>query len=373
MKDIQAASSVKKIINAAQWYENFARVGLCYGPMFQGLSKIFAAGETNMTEAQVGLEPTAKTIKGESRYLLHPATLDASMQLSILAAHKSTATKFKRTFMPTAFESIKIWPKIAKRSHTSARSYARATLKGVRGLSSDIVPLGAQGNRMLEATNIFLTAFDQSAPKLIDDPSPYTRIVWKPDFNYLTTNIMEQMYPPVVLSDDAVIPSLNHLALHQLIHFKVTNPDVFEKGSEQPHLQRLLDWTTKKLGLANDDFNSPARKIMEYGEELRAKEIERLSDILIPQASEARLMCHLYKNLPAIYRGEKTGIQVALQDNLLLDNYETGQVYREGNRHLASTVALYAHHNPDLKILKVGADIESATNEILPALKGDNA
>ncbi|KAF4624420.1 hypothetical protein G7Y89_g13751 [Cudoniella acicularis] len=372
VKDIQAASSVKKIINAAQWYEIFARVGLCYGPVFQGLSKIYAAGETNMTEAQVGLEPTAKIIKGESRYILHPATLDASMQLSILAAHKSTATKFKRTFMPTAFESVKVWPKIARQSHTSAKSYASATLRGVRGLSSDIVLLGADGNRMVDATNIFLTASDQSAPKLIEDPSPYTRIVWKPDFGNLTTDVMEQIYPPVVLSDDAVIPSLNHLALHQLIHFKETNADAFEKGSEQPHLQRLLDWTTNKLGLAKEDSNSPAQGIMDYSEEFRAKEIERLSEILIPRSSEARLMCHLYKNLSAIYRGERTGIQIALQDNLLLDNYETGQVYREGNRRLASTVALLAHHNPGLKILEVGAGTGSATNEILPALKGDS-
>ncbi|KAI1406986.1 hypothetical protein F5Y13DRAFT_207084 [Hypoxylon sp. FL1857] len=372
VKDIQAASSVKKIINASQWYETFERVGLCYGPMFQGLSNIYAAGETNKSEAQVGLEPTAKTIKGESRYILHPATLDASLQLSILAAHKSVATKFKRAFMPTGMESVKVWPNVAKASHTSAKSYASSILKGVRGLSSDVVLLGSDGRRMLEATNIFLTASDQSSLKSIDNPSPYTRIVWKPDFGHLTIDVMEQMYPPVVLGDDAVIPSLNHLALHQLIHFKATNPDVFEHGSAQPHLQRLLDWTTEKLDLAMADHNSPARNIMDYGNDLRAQEINRLSDALMPRSSEARLMCHLYRNLPAIYNGEKTGIQVALQNNLLLDNYETGQVYREGNRRLASTVALYAHQKPNLKILEVGAGTGSATSEVLPALKGES-
>jgi NADPH:quinone reductase-like Zn-dependent oxidoreductase/SAM-dependent methyltransferase len=372
VQNIQAASSVKKIINSAQWYETFARVGLRYGPTFQGLSKIFAAGDSNMTEAEVGLEPTAKIMKGESRYLVHPATLDASMQLSILAAHKSAATKFNRAFMPTLFESVKIWPDVARKSQSSAKSYTSATLKGVRGLSADIVLMDMQGHRILEATNLFLTSSDQSAPKLIEDPAPFTRMVWKPEFDHLTTITMEQMYPPVILSNDAVIPSLNHLALHQLVQFKTTNPEVFEKGSDQPHLQRLLDWTTKKLDLANEDQNSPTRVIMEYSNEFRASEIERLSEILVPQSSEARLMCRLYSSLPSIYSGEKTGIQVALQDNLLLDNYETGQVYREGNRRLASTVALYAHQNPAIKILEVGAGTGSATNEIIPALKGDS-
>ncbi|KAH8165552.1 hypothetical protein CIB48_g2685 [Xylaria polymorpha] len=373
VKDIQAASSVKKTINSAQWYESFARAGLCYGPMFQGLSNVFAAGDTYMTEAQVGLQPTAKTIKGESRYLLHPATLDASLQLSILAAHKSVATNFKRAYMPTAMESVKVWPKVARQSQISAKSYASAKLKGVRGLSSDVVLLGAGDCQMVEATNIFLTASDQSATNLIAESSPYTRIVWKPHFDHLTTKVMEKMYPPVVLSDDAVIPSLNHLALHQLIHFKVTNPDVFENGSQHPHLQRLLDWTTQKIILAQADPTSDAQNITGYTDSFRAEEIERLSAVLKPQSSEARLMCHLYQNLSAIYSGEKTGIQVALQDNLLLDNYETGQVYREGNRRLASAVALLAHQNPSLRILEVGGGTGSATNEVLPALKGDSA
>lgn len=311
-------------------------------------------------------------MKGESRYVLHPATLDASLQLSILAGHQNTATKFKRAFMPTSFESIKVWPGIAEQASGSVDSYAHATLKGVRGLSADVVLLDGSGRRMLEATNIFLTASDQSAPSRIDESRPYTRMVWKPDFDSLTTHAMEQMFPPIVLSDDAVIPSLNDLALHQLIHFKATHADVFATGSEQHHLQRLLDWTTEKLATAALDSNSQASKVLGYSDEYRSEEIERLSGLLMPRSSEARLMCHLYKNLDAIYKGEKTGIQVALQDNLLLDNYETGQVYREGNRRLASTVALHAHKNPKIRILEVGAGTGSATNEVLPALQGNS-
>jgi len=314
VREMQESRS-KKIINAAQWYESFARAGLCYGPMFQGLSSIFAIGHASRSQAKVRLDPTAKAMKRESRYIIHPATLDASLQLSILAAHKNTATKFKRAFMPTAFESVVVWPKIAAQSHTSADSYASAALKGIRGLSADVVLRGHHDQTILEATNIFLTAADQSAPKLIEESSPYTRIVWKPDIDSLTSDTLAQLYPPVVLDDDAVIPSLNHLALHQLIHFKVTHADVFRRGSKEPHLQRLLDWTAEKLDAAGADPTSPASIIMDYDDEFRAQEIERLSSILLPQSSEARLMCHLYNNLPDIYSGEKTGIQVALQNN----------------------------------------------------------
>ena len=83
-------------------------------------------------------------------------------------------------------------------------------------------------------------------------------------------------------------------------------------------------------------------------------------------------MSPVYKNLPAVYKREKTGIQVAPQDNPLFNNYETGRVCREGNRRLASTVALYAHRDQGLKILEVGAGTGNAISEILPALKDDS-
>ncbi len=361
----------KKNISSSQWYEKFARMGLCYGPIFQGLQKIKAIGDSNLTEANIELKPTAKVMTGESRYVVHPAALDAAMQLSILAAHKSTATKFRRAFMPTAFESIKVWPAAARATVESAHSVSKATLKGVRGLSADLVLLGANKKMILEAKNIFLIASDQTAPAMTNKPSPYTRMIWKPEFDCLNDESIVKLYPPVVVDDGAIIPSLNNLALHQLIHFRGTNPEFFKTGSSVPHLQRLLDWTESKLTLAKADPSSPAQRIMDYSDSYRAEEIDRIAGTLNVVSSESRLMCHLYSNLPAIYRLEKTGIQVALQDNLLLDNYEYGQVYREGNQRLAAVLSILGHQKPNLKILEVGAGTGSATTKVLPALQGD--
>ncbi|KAL8783267.1 MAG: hypothetical protein Q9213_004743 [Squamulea squamosa] len=305
--ECERATSYKKNISSSQWYESFARVGLNYGPIFRGLSAIKTAGTSNLSEARISLAPTAKIISDESRYAIHPAALDAAMQLSILATHAGTATKFKRAYMPVAFESIKVWPQVAKATTGFARSIAKGAMKGVRGLSADLVLLGEGQKPMLEAKNILLIASDQTARTLSEKNGPYTRIVWKPEFDSLDDAAAAQLFPPVILDDDAVIPSLNSLALHQLAQFRATNPVVFEKGSQ---------------------------------------------------------------NLPAIYSGEKTGIQVALQDNLLLDNYEHGQVYREGNKRLGSILDIFSHQKPELKILEVGAGTGSATKEILPALQG---
>lgn len=374
VSDWKSAGSVVKAVSSTQWYEKFASIGLEYGPTFQGMTNIKGAERQQFAEATVGLTPTAKTMTGESRYILHPAVLDAAMQLCIVAAHSGTVTEFKRAMMPVSMRRIQIWPKAAAQQQESVHCISRGSQKGLRGLFSDITILGAEDGAqpVLEATDIVLISSDQGAKSLYNKDSPYTRMVWKPQFRQLDDKAVTQLYPPIVLDAGAVLPSLNRLALHQLIHWHETCPDVFARGSSIPHLQRLLDWTQDKLRRAYDDPSSPAKEIKSWPNAVREKHIADLSSMLNTQSSESRLMCHLYNNLGPIYNGEKTGIQVALQDNLLLDNYEYGQVYREGNKRLASIIALLAHEKPDLKILEVGAGTGSATREILAALDGES-
>lgn len=370
VSEIEAMSEVKKHISASRWYETFARSGLYYGPSFRGLSDIKAVGTGNLVEAKVGLTPTANLMKNESRYVVHPAALDAALQLSILASHASMVTKYKKAFMPVSFQTVKVWPKSARITGGSAQSISKGVLKGVRALSAGVLLLGAQQKPILEANNILLISSDQNLQIFTDKTDPYTRMVWKPEFSSLDDATVTALYPPICLDENAIIPSLNHLALHQLIHFRKTNPEIFKAGSKIPHLQRLLDWTNDKINIASNDHFSAARQILDYSDDYREEEISRLSASLNPRSSESRLMDQLYKNLPEIYSGEKTGIQVALQDNLLLENYESGQVYKEGNRRLASIIALLAHQKSDLKILEIGGGTGSATSEILPALHG---
>lgn len=171
-------------------------------------------------------------MSGESRYVIHPAALDAAMQLSILASHSGNATKFKRAFMPVAFESIKVWPHVASATTEPPQTIAKGALKGVRGLSADLVLVGVDQKPMLEAKNVLLIASDQNAQTLTEKNGPYTRMVWKPEFSSLNDAAAAQLFPPVALDDSAVIPSLNVLALHQLAHFRATNPRVFRKGTQ---------------------------------------------------------------------------------------------------------------------------------------------
>ncbi len=64
-------------VDAAQCYERFERVGLNYGPAFQGVVELFVGKRQVL--ARIALPPAAPT----SGYVLHPSLLDAALQATL--------------------------------------------------------------------------------------------------------------------------------------------------------------------------------------------------------------------------------------------------------------------------------------------------
>jgi hypothetical protein len=232
LTDFKASSALQKNVSVPRWYEQFSQVGLCYGPIFRGMSKILAVGSTSMAAATINPHPTSNLMKNESRYIIHPATLDAALQLLILASHKNTPHIFKKAYMPVGFETLNVWPHNPILEDGTTNTIAKGYLKGVRGLSADLTICGSDELPFLSARNVFFIASDQTAQVIDNKNGPYTRMVWKPQFSQLDDSKIANLHPPVTLEDNAVIPSLNNLALHQLIHFKATNALIFKNGSQ---------------------------------------------------------------------------------------------------------------------------------------------
>ena len=351
-------------------------MGLNYGPLFRGLTHIRNSKGRNIMEANIhlglGLSPA------ESRYTIHPTALDAFLQSSIIASHSALSIQLKSRFMPVSFESIAVRPHSQLDLETSALVQATGRKEGGRRLVADLWMKDASNKPLVDVRNLQLVAPDPLiSPQDASTPPgthlPYTRMIWKPDFDYLTSTNVAGLYPPLVLDKTSVAPQLNNLALHQLVQFYTTYPKYFENISQQPsHLKHFLEWTVSKIQLARADQYQKISDVIGQSTTERAEKIQTLCSTLNPYSAESRTMCRIYDNLPSILSGEKSGIQVALQDNMLSEMYESGQIIHEGNRRLAAITSLLSHRKCDMRILEVGAGTGSATSEILPALKGDS-
>ena len=311
-----------------------------------------------------------RSLPGESRYVIHPTTLDSALQLCVVAAHAGQHHALKTPYLPYTIRYLELWPSSADALNEKMKSTAQSVKYGVRGIRSDLT-ITTEDQTTLRASDILFLSPQKSSASLIKNKEPFSRMMWIPDIDALNMESVRNLYPLVDLGETALSPRLDLLALHQLVQFSAEHAEQLDTGSKVPHLQNFLDWTKQRLHLAHRGHYPQSQKVLAYSLEDRASEIEVMSNALMQVSSEARLSCHIYENLPAILRGEKTGIQVALEEDRLSAMYKDAHRVIEGNRRLAEVLALAAQKNPDVEILEVGAGTGSATYEILTRLRGD--
>jgi hypothetical protein len=326
-----------------------------------------------IAESLLSPNPTKNLMTQESRYLIHPATLDSALQLAILAVHRGRASECGSAFLPISVGRLSIQVTPSVENQTSLKAAAKINKRDDRGFASNIAIVADDGSDIVRASDVtFISSQADSVPQSNKSVAPFTRMVWKPDFDLLTVDKLARLHPSRRSSEMPEVPLLEQLALYQIVQFHEQHHEFFVGGSSIPFLQRYLDWMGEKVELAKQGKIPGGRDILAQSVQERDVQMKRLSEALMDHhGPETRLMVHMYESLPAVYRGEMTGIQAAVQDHLLDDTYEYMELYSAGNRALTEVIELLSHKNPCLKILEVGGGTGSATKEVVPALHGD--
>ncbi|RMZ82570.1 hypothetical protein DV738_g1477, partial [Chaetothyriales sp. CBS 135597] len=368
-------SENKKPVSSSRWYHAFSRAGLNYGPTFRSLSDTQIQSNSFLAQGSVSTDLTQGLMTQESRYVIHPTVLDSTLQLAILAGHDGRATKLTTAYLPVAIDRLVLFTPRHYSENYPIVATAQANQPNSRELVANLTLDSVDGEHILRGSGLVLKASDTSLSPAIQNLVPYTRLAWRPDVSLLSGASKETLYPSTSKGNgEAELAILDQLALHQIIQFKVEYPEFFAKGSSVPHLQRFLSWMSEKADLASNDGLPNGVQIVNYTTAERQAEIERLEAASIEEhGPESRLMCHMYRSLPSIYRGEITGIHAAVQDHLLDDMYAYMKLYHNGSVALKDLVVLLSHKNPKLSIFEVGGGTGSATREVLPALNGDKA
>ena len=307
----------------------------------------------------------------ESRYFLHPAALDSVLQLAIIAAHRCRCNRLQTGYSPLFLRQMSLWP--GKTTNEFGLALAQSETADTGTITADVTMKSSEGVPILTASDIHLVRLETRIfPSSTHDVTPFTRMEWRPDLDLLNRSSLSEVFPSAA-HELGGSQTLDILALHQIIQFHAQYPEVFDQGSPVPHLQRFLNWMTGKVNSTRIGEFKDSIEIMGLTISERDQAIARLfSSLMDKNGPEARLMSHIYESLPAIYRGEMTGIEAAVQDHLLDDMYKYMTLYRDGNGALKEVVALLSHKTPRNKVFEVGGGTGSATREILPALRGDS-
>ncbi|KAI4719803.1 ketoacyl-synt-domain-containing protein [Aureobasidium sp. EXF-10727] len=163
------------------WYAALAKIGLRYGPTFRPLTNIRGTEKETAT-AWIDLKPTKDVMIGESRYAVHPATLDACIQLAVIAACKGDIASITKAYLPTTIEHLTIWQN-ADLPHLPARGLlsSHGTCHGMRSVygSSELVTL--EGRPLAQMAVSLLSLEGGFADQKVEQArEPFTRLVWQP-------------------------------------------------------------------------------------------------------------------------------------------------------------------------------------------------
>ncbi|KAI9730793.1 MAG: hypothetical protein M1818_008073 [Claussenomyces sp. TS43310] len=212
------------------WNQALREVGFDYGPTFQDMDEIRFDGKRYEASCSTNIKQEVNESLGESRYSLHPATVDSVLQLSIAAIYAGRTNAIDYGVVPIQLDEVTIWqPSEEQVKTTKANAYAWTDRRGIRSFETGAQMTAAcDGKLVLEIVNLRTVSYEAAVPQraLSALPDrPYGEMRWDIDIDSLET-----------ASD---IEGLKSSDLAKLALFKYPDMKVLELGSK--NAQSVLD------------------------------------------------------------------------------------------------------------------------------------
>ena len=180
-----------------RWYDAFHRVGFQYEGTFQPLSQIRTNGKDREAAANIIVATESGRMAGESRYILHPATIDACLQLIIISINKGQYKEIPWGVVPLAFEEIKMWFP-GTEAGSPGHAVAWTDDCDARYFNTHTKLHTKNGQLVLDVKNLQCVAYEAAVPQKSSAEvvrQPYSQVSWKPDISSLNNLQAIQAYP----------------------------------------------------------------------------------------------------------------------------------------------------------------------------------
>lgn len=218
-------SALTQRVSARRWYDAFHRVGFHYGAAFQELQYARTARTLHHAAGNVEVrECCPEKLQGESRYLVHPTTIDACLQLIIISVHAGKHKEMPWGVVPTRLEEVTLFP--AEVGRETSIGHAVAWTDGFEGrrFNTNVQLRGADGRVLWDMKNITCTAYEAALPATSDGagagaegPEPFSVVSWKPDIETLRNDDMDLLWPGISSSAEKLSKLADLIAHHQNI------------------------------------------------------------------------------------------------------------------------------------------------------------
>ncbi|KAI1117711.1 hypothetical protein F5Y14DRAFT_464761 [Nemania sp. NC0429] len=216
-------SALTQRVSGRRWYDAFHRVGFYYGETFQQLRHARTARSLHHAAGGVTIrECCPEKIQGESRYLVHPSTIDACLQLIIISIHAGKHKEMPWGVVPTRLEEVTLFPAMV--GQATSVGHAVAWTDGFEGrrFNTNVQLSGADDRLLMDIKNLTCTAYEAALPATSNNtdgeetkgPEPFSVVSWKPDIGTLRDDDMDLLWPGISSSIEK-LSNLVHLIAHR--------------------------------------------------------------------------------------------------------------------------------------------------------------
>lgn len=366
-------ASESRAVNARSWYKKFAAMGLGYGPAFQALSEIRADPTKNHATARLNLQTTTGMIRGgESEYAIHPASLDAMIQLGLLASHGGQTDRTTTAFVPIHLSELRIKNNIVQASGTAV---AYGEFKGLRSAYLQLQLQNEAGDVLLDIENLRCVSYsleamssDKSGAKRFS--SPFTRMVYKPDFRSLSKEQARLLFSPPSenVAQEPVLAQLDSIASWIAVDVSETllndtdSMEIDELGTTDRYIVSLRQLAKKAQAEQSKEMSAGERK-------QRLQEAYEQHGHLV----EVKCMQRLHEHMADIVDRRTSGEAVLAEGGLLADFFENSLFVAGAHAQLSTVFDSMAHANPSLRILELKGGKGQTARLVLETLKSGNS
>ncbi|KAI0107229.1 polyketide synthase [Nemania sp. FL0031] len=328
-----------------RFYEAMTRIGIVYGPEFQPLDEISASVTERAAEAKLVRPGT----RASQPFPMHPVSIDACIQLLLVANVKGLCRSFQQLVVPTLIETIQVsrgTPEMHAKAYISAQSYESAVVECVTADGSvalrmsglRVTPLGRESKARSIGTNTHAAA----------------RLQWLPDFDF--ADVTKLFQPPK--RDRAERRLQEKLSLLCILESadKVAGLDPC-----QPHFSRYRDWLHLQICKAQAGEYPLVEQAAHYAalpSAGRRKCLEATFAKLLefPGGHAVSIgIKRICDHADVIFTGQKDTLDILMQDDIL------AEMYNEDSFGYGDFVRLLSNTRPNLRILEVGAGTGGTT------------
>ncbi|KAH7240032.1 putative polyketide synthase [Fusarium redolens] len=236
-------SKLMQRVTGKRWYDAFHRVGFEYGPSFQPLASVQSDSRYHQAAGKIAISTKSELVPGESRYLVHPSTIDGCLQLILVALNSGLHAEMKSGAVPIEFDEMSLWPATADVDNSLGDSVAWVSELNGRYATTHARLETPTGRLLMDLSNLGLVSYEAAVPQNARTErlrEPYMQTVWKPDIDLLSNQSALQLLS-VNNTDQDALAAIVELEQHK----RAANSILFIGQWEMEVLTSIAKGTSK--------------------------------------------------------------------------------------------------------------------------------